>query len=301
MSKIVVSGLVNIETTLRIDRFPIVYSGVTYPFFGINSSISGVGFNVASALTTLGNEARLLTVSGADLGAERVAAALGAAGISAAGLLPLAAATAESVILYDSEGRRQIYTDLKDVQDVAYPRERFRDAAAGCTLAALGNINFSRPLLDEAARMNLPIATDVHAVHDLADPYNAAFMAAAHILFMSHERLPMPPAAWVRQIWQRYGAEIVVIGLGADGALLGVRADRRVEQFPAPFVRPVVNTVGAGDALFSGFLHAYAGGATPWEALRAAQVFAAYKIGASGGAAGFLDAPGLAAWQARLG
>ena len=53
MNNILVSGLINIETTLKIDAFPIPYQPVRYPFFGINSTVSGVGFNVSKALTTL--------------------------------------------------------------------------------------------------------------------------------------------------------------------------------------------------------------------------------------------------------
>ena len=54
MSRLLVSGLINIETTLRVDGFPINYTPVRYPFHGVDVTISGVGFNVAKALTTLG-------------------------------------------------------------------------------------------------------------------------------------------------------------------------------------------------------------------------------------------------------
>ncbi len=42
MAKVLVSGLINIETTLKIDRFPFEYAPVRYPFFGVNSTVSGV-------------------------------------------------------------------------------------------------------------------------------------------------------------------------------------------------------------------------------------------------------------------
>jgi ribokinase len=75
--------------------------------------------------------------------------------------------------------------------------------------------------------------------------------------------------------------------MGAAGALLGVRG-REVCQVPAVQLRPVVNTVGSGDALFSCFLHFYLDGNDPILALRKAMVFAAYKIGESGASLGFL-------------
>ncbi|HEX7973799.1 MAG TPA: carbohydrate kinase family protein, partial [Anaerolineales bacterium] len=83
-------------------------------------------------------------------------------------------------------------------------------------------------------------------------------------------------------------ASIVVVGLGAEGALLGVREEGRIVRQPALFTRPVVNTIGAGDALFSAFIHAYSQGGDPYQALYRASLFASYKIGETGAAEGFL-------------
>lgn len=65
---ILVSGLVNIETTVRVDGFPIPYLPVRYPFFGVRSTVSGVGYNVAKALSVLGSDVRLLALIGRDRG-----------------------------------------------------------------------------------------------------------------------------------------------------------------------------------------------------------------------------------------
>jgi ribokinase len=133
----------------------------------------------------------------------------------------------------------------------------------------------------------------VHAISHPEDEYNRAFMAAADILFMSDELLPSPPEAWVRQVVDRYGAEIAVVGLGAEGAILAVRSDGFLERIPAVRTREVVNTIGAGDALFSAFVHVYHRTADPYQAIQKALVFASYKIGATGAADGFLDEKGL--------
>ena len=138
-------------------------------------------------------------------------------------MLPQAAETAQSAILYDPQGRRQIHVDLKDIQEQVYPPALFEEAAAGCQLAVLCNINFSRPLLALARRRGMTIATDVHTIADLDDPYNADFMRAADILFMSDEALPVSPEEWAAAVQGRYGNEIVVIGMGTQGALLAVR------------------------------------------------------------------------------
>lgn len=301
MARILVSGLINIETTLRVESFPILYSPVRYPFFGVNSSVSGVGYNVARALTRLGDDVRLLSLIGRDPAATLVNDALERDGISGKNVLDLLDQTAQSVILYDGEGRRQINSDLKDIQDTPYPPGRFSQAASGCDLLVLANINFSRPFLDQARRSGRRVATDVHAIIDLNDPYNTDYMRAAHILFMSHEWLPVPPEQWARQVLNRYPAEVLVIGMAGEGAVLAVRKDNFIERIPVLRTRPVVNTIGAGDALFSAFVHYYTKTGDPYHALHMAQLFASYKIGAVSASDGFLDEAGLAELAAKTG
>ena len=53
MSKIFISGLVNIEATCRINSFPIEYAPIEYNFHGVNVDVAGVGYNLAKALTAL--------------------------------------------------------------------------------------------------------------------------------------------------------------------------------------------------------------------------------------------------------
>lgn len=300
MSKILVSGLVNLETTLKIAGFPIDYAPVHYPFFGVNTAVSGVGFNVSKALTRLGDQVTLLSLTGADEPGALAQAALAQEGISAGGVLPVLPATAQSVILYEPGGRRMIHTDLKDIQEQSYPLEHATQALVSCDLAVLCNINFSRPLLAQARLARKPVASDVHAISDLEDAYNQDFMAAAQILFMSGDRLPSSPEHWALQVMNRFGCEILVIGLGADGALMSVRQERFMERFPAVTTRPVVSTIGAGDALFAAFVHYFLGGCDARIALQKAMLFASYKIGAPGAAGGLLEGARLEAlWAQR--
>ncbi len=291
---ILVSGLINIETTLKVDSFPIEYRPVRYPFFGIRSTVSGVGYNVAKALTTLGEEVRFLSMIGKDSGRTLTREALQADNIPRDYVLETLDSTPQSVILYDDSGRRAINTDLKDVQKRPYPLVIFEKALEGVSLAALCNINFSRPMLAKAKTAGIPIATDVHTISDPDDEYNRDFMAAADILFMSDESLPCAPEDWAHKIQNRYGNEIIVIGLGAEGALLSVRSDNFMERVPAMKLRRVVNTIGAGDALFSAFVHTYSHTHDPYTSIKKATIFASHKIGETGAAEGFLGAGQLA-------
>lgn len=292
MSKIFVAGLINIETTLKIESFPIPYYPVRFPFWGINSSVSGVGFNISKALTNLGDEVQFASIIGQDAGGELAYSALGKVKINTQGIIQIMSNTAQSIVIYDESGKRQIHTDLKNIQEVHYPQELMSPLISGCDLAVICDINFARPALKIASNFNIPIATDAHTLSDFRDTYHADFLKNAQIVFLSDEKLPCPPKDFARSLIGEYGIQIVVIGMGAEGAYIATQVGYN-DYFPAISSRPIVNTIGAGDALFSCFLHEYLKGNSLENALRRAMLFASYKIGSVGAADGFLDAKGL--------
>lgn len=148
MGKILVSGLLNLETTAKIRGFPINYYPIDFDFFGVNSTLSGVAFNLAKALTTLGDTVDLTSLVGRDLTARMFIEEIGKMGIRNDLIQQKMNETPSSVVLYDESGRRQIYCDLKDIQETSYDFSAQivdeADAVAAC------NINFSRPLLEMA-------------------------------------------------------------------------------------------------------------------------------------------------------
>lgn len=236
---------------------------------------------------------RFLSLVGQDLPGALVDYALQRDAIPSREVLHTLRATPQSVIVYENSGKRQIHVDLKDIQESVYPQAAFEQALKVCDWAVLCNINYNRSMLTQARALGVKIATDVHTIADLEDAYNRDFMQAADVLFMSDENLPVAPREWAAAVMARFNPEVLVIGMGKRGALLAVRADGQITQHPAVFTRPVVNTIGAGDALFASFLHTYRLSGDPYAALRKAMVFASYKIGVAGAADGFVDADTL--------
>ena len=287
--KIIVSGLINIETTVKVRNFPIPYYPIDYPFFGIASDVSGVAFNLAKAFKSLGDETQLVSFIGKDEEGSRILKRLADEDISLQMLRQELAETPASVVLYDEEGKRQIYCDLKDIQEKRLETENgtFTEALEKCDMVAACNVNFNRSLLKAAKKMGKRIATDVHVLEDTEDAFNKEFMENADILFLSDEKLPCGPEEFLRKLKERYPAQVVVIGMGAKGALLYDRSEEKVYCLEAVRCEKVVNTVGAGDALFAGFLHFYGKGYRAVEALERAEIFAAEKIMHNGAARGF--------------
>ena len=96
MACILVSVQINLETTSKVDDFPTPYFSVRYPFHGSKSSVSGFGYYIDKALTTLGD----------DIFADQVRSALAVESIVDANVLDLTDETAQSVILFDPDGCR---------------------------------------------------------------------------------------------------------------------------------------------------------------------------------------------------
>ena len=238
--RLIVSGLVNIETTLKVDRFPIEYCPVRYPFDGVASSVSGVGVNLVLALKKLGDEPVFLTIVGEDEEGSLVFPLLNHSGVSVEHVLRSMPQTARSVIMYDAEGRRMINVDLKDLQQRRYPDETFLAAAEGAKAALLCNINFNRELLSLARRRDLPVLTDVHVLSDPKDPYDEDFMASAEVLFLSDERLWAPPREVAKELMGLYRARVVVIGMGSRGpsSPSGARAPSSCQRSPRGLSSP---------------------------------------------------------------
>lgn len=244
MANILVSGLINTETTVRVRQFPVNYYPIDYPFFGVNTAVSGVAYNISKALKTLGDDVTLFTMTGRDFPAEYIRSELRAAGIGTDWVRPRLKQTPNSVALYDGEGKRQIYCDLKDSQETPYdfPEDICRDA----DVVAACNINFSRPLLHQAKELGKTVATDVHVLSDIHDEFNREFMACADILFLSDEGIPGDYRDFLRALGDAYGNRIIVLGRGAEGAAMYLREEGRMFALPAVQVGKIVNTVGAG-------------------------------------------------------
>ncbi len=289
MSKIFLCGHTNIETTLQVDQFPIEYTPVHYTFDRVASTISGVGINIATALKALGDDLDFCTVIGDDIHQHAVKAYFKNQNLSDKFLFQLASETSQSVILYDPSGKRQINVDLKNLQTLQLPQETITPSLLDADLAILCNINYSRPMLSIAKDHHIPIAVDCHTIGSLEDEFNQDYMQAADILFMSDEHIPLSRKEWMVAVMQRFAPKIFILGCGKDGSLMILRDDDAIYHTNAFAPRLILNTIGAGDALFSSFVHFYLLLENPLAAIQRASLYAGYKIGERSASQGLLS------------
>lgn len=288
MAKFLVSGIINVETNLRVDSFPIEYNPVNYKFWDIKTNPAGVGLNILKALKILGNDVSFVSMIGNDVNGEYVKKTCESMGVEMKYIISNLRETPQSVVIYDKSGRRQINTDLKDILETKYPNDKFDEVSNYSEIFVLTNVNFSRYFLSQVKKTGKLIATDVHALRNIDDEYNKDFLEHADILFLSHENIQSSHRDFVLELSRRYDSKIIVMGLGSEGAMLFVREDNFIGHFPAYNIREVVNTVGAGDALFSSFLHFYIKENNVYNALKKAMLFASYKIGENGSTQGLI-------------
>lgn len=288
--KLLVAGIINIETVVNL---PDLQPGeaiprLSFPFFGINNCISGSGYNVAKALHMLGDEISLLSVVGDDLQGKTVMAEMEKEGLNTSNILTQLKETPLSTVLYGNGDQKYILSDLKDVQEYTYSMETFKKEIEDVSTVILTNANFCRPFLPIAKAAGKLIATDVQAISDIYDEYNRDFMEHADILFISNDNLDVSPTDLLMELRDIYPCQIMVVGCGEKGASMFVRDDGFVGSYAAVKTRQIVNKVGAGDALFSAFMHFYVKSVDPYYSLKNALLFASYKIGTAGSSKGFM-------------
>jgi len=288
VNNILVCGLINIETTLKTNNFPIEYTPVEYNFFGVNSSVSGVGYNIVNALKRLGDDPYFFSIIGNDIYKSVIFSDLEKNKIDTKYVLPLLEQTAQSGILYD-DTKRKILLDLKNIQETKYPKGIIEEVIDKIDIGIVCNINFSRDFLKVLKDNGKTIATDVHVLSDINDEYNNDYIKYSDILFLSNENIRGNEENIVKQLIQKYNHEIIVVTMGEHGLLIYTKEKAEIKHFPAIKTREVVNTIGAGDALFSCFIHYYKRTREPYYSIRMAAIFASYKIGENGGAKGFLS------------
>jgi sugar/nucleoside kinase (ribokinase family) len=296
-SRIAVVGVSSLYLTMPVDRFPIPYEPKRKPPW-MHVGVGGVGAHVARILRSLGDEVDLCTVVGEDAAGAAIRRELRRHGLDGPGVVT-GPGSSLGVVLVDAAGRRAGRPYLSPVDAVAYPAETFAATLASTDLAVITNTTFARTLLPHAASHNVPVAVDVHLIGDLEDPHDRPWLEAADVLFCSHESLPCPPERWIARVFSRYpGCEIVAVGCGADGCVLGTREGWLLHaEAAAP--RGVVNTAGAGDSLFASFLHAWLAEGNAADALAQAVVYAGWKIGDPSPVESQLDAAELAALRNR--
>ena len=277
MARVCVIGSSNLDFTVSVPKLPAV--GETVSGGTLVTSPGGKGANQAVAARRHGADVAFVTLLGTDPMGDRLAAAMGAAGLppGSIGRTP-EVPTGVALIAVDPEGRNQIavapganhrltpdharrHAELLAGADVILlqletPIETVRWALAEAR--RLGK----RTVLNPAPARVLPLPADLLPLVDYLTPNEIE----AGLLTDREVRTPDDAEAAGRALLAR-GVGTVVVTLGAAGAVaVGATGVIRVPAFPVE----AIDTVGAGDAFSGTLAAALAAGAPIADALLAA-------------------------------
>ncbi|MEU4428588.1 PfkB family carbohydrate kinase [Actinoplanes sp. NPDC024001] len=262
MQPVLIAGPVSWNLLVHVGELPPAQPHTVFADWH-HEAIGGTSAGKALNLARLGVPVTLATVLGDDEAGRRIISGLAGAGIE---LLTAASSngTERHTNLMDAHGRRlSIYLTLPVAAGpVAVPDETM--AAAAVVVADLAD--HSRPVLRAARAAGKEIWCDLHD-YDGRSEFHREFVEAADCVFLSSERLPDPGAFLRDRI--AAGARLAVCTSGADGAIALQRGGELVRVAAEP-VAEVIDTNGAGDAFFAGFLAAHLRGEELPECLRQA-------------------------------
>lgn len=260
----VVVGPASWNTLVRLDELPEPRPHTVFAKDTVRT-VGGTSAGKALHLAELGVPVTLVTAVGDDPEGERVLGRLARAGEHLEVLAHRAAGPTEQHLnlMTDAGERVSIY--------LAVPAEapRADDATVAARLAGAENVVLDLSaagleLLPAARESGAALWTDLHDYDGVAEFHRPFAEACTHV-FLNDDGTDDHPAL-MRALLDR-GAETVVCTLGAKGAVALTR-DGWAEVAAEP-VDVVVDTNGAGDAFFAGFLAAHLTGAPTAESLRA--------------------------------
>jgi ribokinase len=298
MSKFMVAGLVQFETIVKVDELPLPYKEFESIPDIIDSGLGGAGFNEAMALKWLGNDVDFMSMVARNMSRRQVEAYMKINDIrmSTAYVYPMLDGMPTSVILYNN-GRKQIFEDLKDIRTVDYDFDTFESRIQDKDMVLISSNNFCRPLIGLAQKYNKPLAVNMRSMRDDKIANKEDFLTGADIIYISDDDLGDEAYNIVKRCSEKYKAEVIIMGMGAKGTLLFTRKDNSFLEYKPVKTNEIVNTVGAGNAMFSSFLNYYVKTGNAKEAIKNAILFASYKIGFVGTSNGFMTEEQIEQWR----
>jgi sugar/nucleoside kinase (ribokinase family) len=268
MPSALVVGGVSWDTIVSLDRFPDPRPQTLFARAS-HETVGSTGAGKALNLARLGFEVTLHAVVGDDEPGRRARGRLGAAGVRVrhetdpAGTerhVNLMAADGGRISIYAAAGTFEPAIDLAGLEALLPAHDYL----------ALNIVNYCRRLLPAAKRLGREVWCDVHD-YDGRSPYHRDFLEAADYLFLSSDAMPDYRPFMERMVAD--GKRLVVCTHGQHGATALTPAGEWLEV-PAVAAYEQVDTNGAGDAFFAGFLYGHARGYDLRRCLRVAAVVA---------------------------
>jgi len=268
---VLVIGGVSWDYQIHLDHLPQPHPQTVFSKRS-HETVGSTGAGKALALHRLGLRTTLHALWGDDACGQSICSYFDAEGLPYLhDIDPLG--TERHVNLLDDEGRRiSIYMHSASFEPTIN-LQTLLPLLESCDVLVLNIINYARHLIDQARRLGKPIWCDIHD-YDGFQMYHQDFIRAADVVFLSSDAMP-DYREYMQQLADE-GKRIVVCTHGKRGATALV--DGVWLQQPALRV-PAVDSNGAGDNFFAGYLYGYLRGYPPHKCMQMATITAATCVG----------------------
>ncbi|MBF9239630.1 carbohydrate kinase family protein [Hymenobacter sp. BT683] len=255
------------------------------------------GAGKALALTKLGLPTTLYSAVGDDAYGRHIVADLQAQGVRAHYVVD-PAGTERHINLMDARGQRISLFITQSSPQLAFDQAQVMALLQDSACLVLNILSYCKQLIPLLAGYPHPIWTDLHD-YDGHNPYHQPFIEVAHYVHLSSDTLP--DYRPVMQQLRAAGKRLVVCTHGAAGATLLTAEGQWLEQAAVP-ARVLVDSNGAGDNFFAGFLYGWLHQEPAQKCLQYGALCGSWCVGAPG-----LVAPQLTyllleqSWQQHFG
>ncbi len=274
-TEVLVAGPASWNLVVQLDELP---APTPHTVFARShrDTVGGTSAGKALNLARLGRSVLLRTVLGADDDGARVRSALEAEGVRVLAETSPDGSTERHLNLMDDDGGR-VSVYLRAPGEVPAEGASWDVVGAALDAAAAVVVDLAvpaLPVLDLAVSRGRDVWVDLHD-YDGVSTFHRPWVEAGTHVFLSGDRLEDWRGFMAARV--EAGARLVVCTHGARGAVALTAEDGFVEV-PAQLVPHVVDTNGAGDGFFAGFLDAHLRGAGVEEAMHAGARHAALVV-----------------------
>jgi len=228
-----------------------------------NETIGNTGAGKALALSKLGFHTTLHTLLGSDEYTNKVKSYLNRPNLDVLYVID-PNGTERHLNILNSKGERiSIFTNPSS-ENPLIEYEQYRKKIKASDYVVINISNYCRNFLSMCKELNKEVWTDLHDF-DGSNTYHQDFIDASDYIFFSSVNMKDYESFMVQMI--KSGKELVVCTHGSNGATAYTHNNEWIYE-PAILDFELVNSNGAGDSFFSGFLYAYSKGKIIQECMK---------------------------------